>query len=87
MALTIPTGWTQSSGCLTSGDQWGWASADPTYYMDMLGGPDERFKCYPPGYQPTSGLAYAADTCPDAFTSAGILALNNVNLLTICCPT
>lgn len=88
MALTIPTGWTQSSGCLATGNPWRWAitTGSGVRYFDVLGSPAERSACYPSGYQPTSGLVYAADGCPDGFTSACPKASNGF-AWTICCPT
>lgn len=85
MSLTIPSAWTQSSGCLPSGDLWGWAISEGKY-ADMFGGPTVTSSCYPPSYQPTSGVVYAADACPDGFTRACATSTGDSSF-TVCCPT
>lgn len=85
MSLTIPLEWTQSSGCLPSGDLWGWAISEGKY-ADMFGGPTATSSCYPPSYQPTSGVMYATDACPDGFTRACATS-TGVSSFTVCCPT
>ncbi|KAG6355458.1 hypothetical protein INS49_003420 [Diaporthe citri] len=85
MSLTVPAGWTQSSGCLPSGDLWGWAVSEG-FYADMFGGPTVTSSCYPPSYQPTSGVVYATDSCPDGFSRACATS-TGVSSFTVCCPT
>ncbi|KAH8772010.1 hypothetical protein F5883DRAFT_48127 [Diaporthe sp. PMI_573] len=85
MARTIPEEWTQSTGCLSSGDLWGWG-LDNGQYADVLGAPTETSSCYPPDYQPNKAILYATDACPGAFTPACSTQANG-NWRTICCPT
>ncbi|KAJ5535677.1 hypothetical protein N7513_008863 [Penicillium frequentans] len=80
---TLPSSWTQSTGCLTSGDYWGWSVIDG--YADVLGEPTDSTACYPPGFNPT-GYMYGND-CPDGFTSAcGAISGFTSEAIT-CCPT
>lgn len=85
MAVTIPSGWTTASSCMTSGDVWHWD--DGATDVDVLGPPAETATCYPPDYTPTLGFAYAADSCPDGFTAACATDYYSTSRSTVCCPS